>query len=165
MVINESLENVNFKYISGVPDEDDIENYDIIIIDDLMRQIKKSGFILDLFTQISHHNNQSVIILSQNIYTKGDIIRDLNLNTHYTIIFNQPRDENQVMKLAQQIKPRAIQNIMSAYEQATYKPHGYLLVDNTQFIRQEGLKEYFLRTRIVPTEETEYKFRPISFLI
>ena len=158
-IYNHPLENVNFKYINGVPEEEDIENADIIIIDDLMRQIRKNGFVLDLFTQISHHNNQSVIILSQNLYTKGEIIRDLNLNSHYVIIFKSPRDQRQVMALGNQIKPREINYFMSSYEQATESSHGYLLIDN----RQETREDFRLRTRIIPTEESNYKFRPIIF--
>src|SRR5882724_5747764 len=95
-IYEESISNANLKYVEGIPDEEDIVGYDIIIIDDLMTEIKNSKFIVDLFTKGSHHNKQSVILLTQNLYHKGSIVRDLNLNSHYIIIFKSPRDKMQI---------------------------------------------------------------------
>ena len=49
------LENVLFKYIEGIPTEDDVEGFDMIVLDDLMSEIKNSKFVIDLFTKGSHH--------------------------------------------------------------------------------------------------------------
>src|SRR6267154_1308206 len=42
------LKNVDFKYIEGIPEEEEIEGYDIVVIDDLMSEIKNSKFVVDL---------------------------------------------------------------------------------------------------------------------
>jgi hypothetical protein len=154
------LKNVNFKYINGIPEEDDIECCDIIVIDDLMTEIKNSKFVLDLFTKGSHHNNQSVFILTQNLYHKGPIVRDLNLNSHYLIIFKSPRDKMQIKALAKQIYPNASGYFMSAYEQSTSAPHGYLIVD----LKQDTPDDLRLKTRIIPSEESQNCFEPFGFI-
>ncbi len=160
-IYKKPLRNVNFKYVEGIPDEEDIENNHIIIIDDLMTEIKNSKFIVDLFTKGSHHNNQSVFILSQNLYHKGPIVRDLNLNTHYLLIFKSPRDKLQIMALGRQMYPRRSEFFISAYEQATYKPHGYLLID----LKQDTPDELRLRTNIIPNEASNFTLNPQAFIL
>jgi hypothetical protein len=154
-IYSQPLKNVNFKYIEGLPEEDDVFGHDIIVIDDLMSELKNNKFVLDLFTKGSHHNHQSVILLTQNLYHKGPIMRDLNLNSHYLIIFKSPRDKMQIMTLAKQTHPNN-----SAYEQATFPPHGYLIVD----FKQDTPENLRLRTRVIPNEETNWKFEPIGFI-
>ena len=153
------LMNVSLKYIHGIPDEEDIEKFDIIVLDDLMVEIEKSKFVSDLFTRISHHNNQSIFLLTQNLYHKGPIFRTLNINTHYLVIFNNPRDKKQVCTLAQQASPYSYDYFMSAYDQATDEPHGYLIVD----CKQSTPKHLKLRGRIIPNKETNYQFLPLGF--
>lgn len=154
------LKNVNFKYIDGIPDEEDILGCDVIVLDDLMSEMQNNKFIVNLFTKGSHHYGQSVFILTQNLYHKGTIVRDLNLNSHYLIIFKSPRDKMQIMALAKQIYPRNSSYFMSAFEQATFEPHGYLLVD----LKQNTPEDIRLRTRIVPSKETDFKLSPFAFI-
>jgi hypothetical protein len=159
-IYSEPLKNVDFKYIDGLPEEDDVVGFDVIVIDDLMSELKNNKFVLDLFTKGSHHNNQSVILLTQNLYHKGPIVRDLNLNSHYLIIFKSPRDKMQIMTLAKQTHPNNAGFFMSAYEQASFPPHGYLIVD----FKQDTPENLRLRTRVIPNEETNCKFEPIGFI-
>ena len=154
------LRNVNFKYIEGIPEEEDVLGFDIIVIDDLMAELKNSKFVLDLFTKGSHHNHQSVILLTQNLYHKGPIVRDLNLNSHYLIIFKSPRDKMQIMTLAKQVQPNASNFFMSAYEQATQASHGYLIVD----FKQDTPENLRLKSRIIPCKESEWKFLPFGYI-
>jgi hypothetical protein len=159
-IYQKSLRNVNFKYIEGIPEEEDVSGFDIIIIDDLMSELKNSKFVLDLFTKGSHHNHQSVILLTQNLYHKGPIVRDLNLNSHYLIIFKSPRDKMQIMTLAKQIHPNASNFFMSAYEQATQPSHGYLIVD----FKQDTPENLRLKSRIIPCAESDWKFLPFGYI-
>lgn len=159
-IYHQPIKNVNLKYIEGLPDEEDVLGYDVIVIDDLMSELKNNKFVLDLFTKGSHHNHQSVILLTQNLYHKGNIVRDLNLNCNYLIIFKSPRDKMQIMTLAKQTNPNDYGYFMSAYEQATYPPHGYLVVD----FKQDTPENLRLKTRIIPSEETDWKFKPFGFL-
>ena len=158
-IYNNPINNVNFKYIEGIPEEEECENYDIIILDDLMSEIKNNKFVIDLFTKGSHHNRQSVILLTQNLYHKGPIMRDINLNSHYLIIFKSPRDKMQIMALARQLYPNMANYFMSAYEQATEFPHGYLIVD----LKQDTPDYLRLKSRIIPCEDTNFKLLPIGY--
>ena len=73
-----------------------IESFDthnqLIILDDLMNETKDNSEILDIFTKKSHHRNISIILLTQNIFAKGSCVRTMSLNSHYLILFNNPRD-------------------------------------------------------------------------
>ena len=159
-IYGEPIANVDFKYYEGIPEEEDVEGFDIIVIDDLMTELKNSKFVIDLFTKGSHHNHQSVIILMQNLYHKGPIVRDLNLNSHYLLIFKSPRDKMQIYALAKQIYPTNSKYFMSAFEQATQIPHGYLLLD----LKQDTPEDLRLRTRIIPSKETGFELKPYGFI-
>ncbi len=159
-IYEKPMANVNFKYIEGIPEEEDVENYDIIIIDDLMSEMKNSKFVVDLFTKGSHHNQQSVIILMQNLYHKGSIVRDLNLNAHYIIIFKSPRDKMQIYALAKQVYPTNFKYFMSSYELATQVPHGYLVLD----LKQDTPEDLRLKTQIIPSEKTGYSLKVVGFI-
>lgn len=145
-------------YMEGIPNEDDIESFNVIVLDDLITEINNSKFIVDLFTKISHHRNISVFILSQNIFYRSPIYRDISLNAHYIIIFKSPRDSTQINVLARQICGSNWKFFISAFDQATDHPYGYLLVD----LKQDTPIELRLRTRVLPNESN--KLDPIIFV-
>ena len=60
----------------------DNEKKKLFILDDLMRE-SSSDVILDLFTKGSHHKNISVIFITQNVFHKGKVLRDISLNRKY----------------------------------------------------------------------------------
>jgi hypothetical protein len=159
-IYKKQLKNVNFKYIEGLPEEEDILGQDVIVIDDLMVEISKNKFILNLFTKFSHHNNQTVILLTQNLYHKGPIIRDLNLNVHYLIIFKTPNDKLQILTLAKRVYPKESGFFISAYEQATEDKHGYLMLD----FKQDTPEYLRLKTNLIPSEKTNWKYLPVGFI-
>ena len=125
-------------FISGMPEIDEIpsDSKTLIILDDLMTESGKSMEIADLFTREAHHNNISVILLVQNIFHKGIKMRDISLNASYIIIFKNPRDKRQIISLGCQIFPTDVKYLEDAYEQATERPHGYLLIDLTQHTKE-----------------------------
>ena len=59
----------------------------LIILDDLMGQ--NESIVADLFTKGSHHNNMSVIYITQNIFHQGKRQRDISINSHYLIFFQK----------------------------------------------------------------------------
>lgn len=156
-----SILNVNFKYVYGFPTEEEIFDCDIIVVDDLMAELSKNKEILNLFTKGSHHNNKSVFFVTQNIFHKGPIMRDLNLNTHYLTIFKNPRDRMQIMCLARQLFPGATKFFLSAFNMATENAHGYLFID----LKQDTPDEFRLRSNIIPTEGKLEYWRPIGYFI
>ena len=58
----------NIEFREGLPQNNDWVNDPkpkLIIMDDLMRESSSSGAIVNLFTKGSHHNNLSVIFITQ----------------------------------------------------------------------------------------------------
>ena len=54
---------------------------------------------------------------------------NISLNTHYIILFENPRDSQQISTLAGQMYPGNLQFLIEAYQDATKKPHGYLFIN------------------------------------
>lgn len=133
------------EFCQGVPEtfsNDDKTNV-LYVLDDLMTSIN-SQHISDLFTKYSHHLNISVIVLLQNVFTKGEFVRTMSLNTKYLVMFNNVRDKQQFAYLARQIEPHNSKELLRIYNEATNRPHGYLICDFQQ--EQSPLLRY--RTNI-----------------
>lgn len=101
-----------------------------IILDDLMDEANVE--VSKLFTKGSHHKNLSVFIVVQNLFHQSKIMRTISLNSHYMILFKNPRDASQIRHLGSQLFPGKNKFLVDAYKQATLRPHGYLLLDLTQ---------------------------------
>jgi hypothetical protein len=106
--------------------------------------------VADLFTKTSHHRNLSVICLLQNFFHKNPHIRTITLNTHYAVLFKNPRDTGQFSVLARQMYGSKWKFAAEAFDDATRDPHTYLLVD----LHPETPDNYRLRARIFPGEQT-----------
>ena len=158
-IYSEPINNVEIKYINEMPNEEDIYGYDIVVVDDLMHKLDKNVYISMLFTAGTHHDNQSVVVLTQNFYQKGEVCNILRKNAHYVILFKDPGDTSQVRTISWRMFPENPKYLISAYRLATSVPHGYLLIDRTQTTEDDCR----LRTRIVPEKITNYKLEPIGF--
>lgn len=126
----------------------------LIIIDDLMRQSSASSAICDLFTKNSHHNNLSVIYITQNLFHQDRGQRDVSLNSHYIVIFRNVRDRGQIQHLARQVYPEDPRFLQEAYWDATSQPYGYLLLD----LKQSTPDNCRFRTCIFPEDEFQYVY-------
>ena len=58
-------------------------------------QCAKSELIAQAFTQKRHHQNLSVILIFQNLYCQGNVMRNVLLNIEYVVLFRNPRDKSQ----------------------------------------------------------------------
>ena len=118
-------------FVEGVPS--DLETLinpsirNLVVIDDLMRELGNDQRITNLFTKGSHHRNLSVIFLLQNIFHRGKELRDVSLNCHYLVLFKSPRDSSQVTHLAKQMFPGHTKYLQELFQDATKRPYGYLL--------------------------------------
>ena len=128
----------------------------LIIVDDLMSESPSGCVIANLFTKGSHHNNLSVIFVTQNIFHQGKGMREISLNTHYMVIFRNPRDRAQIQHLSRQVCPDEPRFLQEAYHDATSKPYGYLLLD----LKQETPDNCRYRTSIFPDDEYTYVYVP-----
>ena len=125
----------NLKVQRGIPaDIDEIATGQpcLVILDDLMHDANQDSTVSDLFTKQSHHNNISVILITQNIFHQGRQSRDISLNCKYFVLVKNPRDQKQFGVLARQMWPSRWRDVEQVYKDATHNPHSYLVIDCAQ---------------------------------
>jgi hypothetical protein len=76
--------------------------------------------------------------------------RDVTLGTYhwYLVLLKNVRDKNQFTYLARQVFPEDSDGLYKAYQDATQRPHGYLVLDLSQD-KEDRLR---FRTIIFPSE-------------
>ena len=107
----------------------DVNKRNLIVFDDQMINASKDKWIVNLFTRDSHHRNLSVIYIVQNLFHQGKGSRSINMNSHYLVLFMNPRDKLQILTLAKQMYPGQTDFFLNQYEEAVKRPFGYLLID------------------------------------
>ena len=118
------------KFVEGVLDMNFLDGgkkRTLLIIDDLLSETDAK--VTKIFTKGSHHLNCSVIYVSQNLFNKGMENRNICLNTHYLVLFKNPKDSAQIVYLSRQILPDTIKYFKESFADATPFPCGYLLID------------------------------------
>ena len=126
----------------GIPTEDDFEpvqQYDLIVLDDLQNEMKTDSNITSLFLKQSHHRQFFVIVLQQNIYGDKEQ-RYRNANAHYWVAFNNPRNQRQLSDFLSRMYAsggkRAVEGIFKHILE-TDGNYGYLFVDFTPDMRAD----------------------------
>ena len=115
----------------------------------MMDQADCNPDIQKLFTVDSHHMNISIFFITQNLFSKGKCMRTISLNSNYMLIFNNPRDRQQIRTLSRQMFPNNPKLLSECYEDATEaKQFGYLFLDLTQKTKQK----HRIQTNILPGE-------------
>ena len=140
------------EFVSGIPenitDDDyfDVSKNNVLVLDDMMTHCHNDDRITKLFSVGSHHRNLSIFHLVQNVFHQGKETRNISLNTHYLIVFKNPRDNQQVQVLGRQMYPRKTKFFMEAFDDATSSPYGYLFLD----LKPCTLEPYRVRSNILP---------------
>ena len=148
-------DNVSVDYVNGLPMQDEISGHDIIIIDDLMTELGNNKDLSALFTKGSHHQNLSVIFITQNFYHQASQMRTLHVNSHYIIMMNSPRGKSSLRHLGSDLF--ANRNfLVNAYEDATKEPFSYIRIDLTQ----QTPDKYRITTNLVPKPY----FKPVFYI-
>jgi hypothetical protein len=80
----------------------------------------------------------------------------MNLNTHYIVMFKNPRDANGVVTLARQMYPNKSKFVLEAFEDAAKQSYGYLFVD----LKLETGERYRIRTSIFPDNHRQFVYIP-----
>ena len=144
------------RFEEGLPTADMFEatTRNLIVIDDLMMETDER--VTTLFTKKSHHRNTSVLYLVQNLFPKNKESRTISLNTHYMVVFKNPRDATQMSHLARQMYPRRTKFALDAFKDATTVPYGYLLID----LKQDTPEDMRLRACIFPDNDVQYVYLP-----
>lgn len=150
---NEGLVDEFFSASETFPTFDEVSNLvrpykdrggSVVIFDDLMTKVTTD--FEQMFCNLSHHENCSIIFLTQMLYYDNKIYRTMALNAHYYVLMKNDRAKLQVSFLSRQVCPDNPGVIMKAYEKATNKPYGYLILD----FRAQTPEEIKLRTDIFP---------------
>ena len=147
----------------GLPDGNILEFLDsfgdvrkFVVLDDMMHAVVSDARVTQLFTQGSHHRNLSVLYITQNIFSQGKEARTIALNSHYLILFKNPRDKQQILHLGRQMYPGKRQVLLESYEDATKRPFGYLMI----CLRADVDEQYRLSTNVLPQEEPRVYYIP-----
>jgi hypothetical protein len=121
---------------NGMPSLDEIHEMVIpfkndggsmIIFDDSMSSVNPDFELL--FCNLSHHDNCSIIFMTQNLFFQDKSFRTMSLNSHYIVLMKNDRDKQQISILSKQISPNNSNYIIEAYKDATKHPYNYLLLD------------------------------------
>ena len=143
------------EFVKGIPESLENDSYldvdkrNLIVIDDQMIEAGKDNRIVNLFTKGSHHRNLSVIYIVQNLFHQGKGNRSISLNSHYLVLFKNPRDKLQILTLAKQMYPGSTDFFLKQYEKAVRRPYGYLFED----LRPTATDRCRLQTNVLPGEE------------
>ena len=143
----QSMRNVQFE--DGLPPSIGSLRNALVIIDDLMCELANNSQLSRLFTKGSHHRNLSVIFITQNLFHQGKEMRNIHLNSHYMVLFKNPRDKSQIMHLAKQMYPGKSKSFQQAFLDATLPEFGYLFID----LRPETNDVCRLRTHIFDADK------------
>ena len=102
-----------------------------------MADCSKDQRIADLFTRGSHHRGILVLYLTKNSFPPGKLSQTISLNSHYMIIFRNPIDSLGITTLPKEMFPKRGNYFLKAFQDATSKPYGYLVVDCHQLTPEE----------------------------
>jgi predicted kinase len=147
-------ENIVKEWIEKLPSTDDIiektlahkESGSVIIIDDFAQQLNRDT--IDIFTKLCHHTNSVIILLTQNLFSKNPVFREISLNATYIVLFKNPRDASQIITYARQFAPGRSKYIVDAFREATRKPYSYMLFD----LHQSTPDSIRVRSNVLPHE-------------
>ena len=128
----------------GIPTNDQITEYTstfnghwVLFCDDLSASVTNEKSMFDSYVMRSHHDNFSIINLTQNFYTQGKYARTMQLQVHYVYLLKTRRDRRQISILGSQMFPGRGRAFLECFEDATniHQPTldavrlpGYLLV-------------------------------------
>jgi len=99
----------------------------LLFFDDSMVSVDQN--FEQLFCNISHHENTSIIFLTQNLFFKDKSFRTMSLNSQYMVLLKNNRDITQVSILGKQVSPNNSAYITQSYQEATKLPYSYLMLD------------------------------------
>lgn len=135
-------------WTSSIYDEFSPNVRSLLIIDDLMSEMKNSDMLSILFSRGSSKRNLSIILIVQNLYFCGKAAVDVRRNSDYVVLFRSKQDKRQIRCFAQQICPENSKFFMDAFTDATAEPYGYMLVDLTNHCPDE----FMFRARLLEPE-------------
>ena len=127
----ESYPDLNEDLLSTI----DSQKNNFLIIDDQMENVIDNPIMSYLFTRISSHQNITVFFLTHNLFPKSKYMRNITINASYVVLMKNPSEKLQIRLFSNRIsEDKNDKRFIDAYRDATSKPYGYILVDQTQNI-------------------------------
>ena len=121
----------------------------LVVLDDMMIEMEADKRLAAMFTKM-RHKNISTIFLVQNLYFKSKYMTTVTRNSHYLVLFENPRDASMISTLGRQVYPETAKFLPDAFKQATEKPYGYLFLD----LKPGSDKRLRVREGVLPSEQT-----------
>jgi ABC-type Mn2+/Zn2+ transport system ATPase subunit len=118
------LQKSGINVYAGVPSEDVIKSFPkplLLILDDLLLSIDEKT-LSEIFVKKAHHQNFSVIFVTQNLFEKK--IKVARQNAQYLVIMRSPNSALSVRNIGTQLFPRQLDFFLDAYRQATKESYG-----------------------------------------
>ena len=98
----------------------------LLVLDDLFDEAAQSKDFLALVVA-GRHRNVHLMVLRHNLFQRTKNSKTIDLNVTQIVLFNSPRDSEQIGVLGRQLGERHA--TMEAYKGATQKPFGHLMID------------------------------------
>ena len=98
----------------------------LLIFDDFSDELLKSKDFTRIATA-GRHLGLHVLYIKHNLFHKSPLGRDVELQLTHIVLFQSPRDINQIERLGQQLGKQKF--VTLCYKDATSKPFGFLLID------------------------------------
>ena len=135
----ELVQGMDFKLDKNIPT--------LLIIDDQMADCNSK--LTDLFTVCAHHDNCSIIFVSQVLFLQDKAYKTACQNAMYLILFRSPRCKAQIGHLARQMfSGNKAKEMMKAFDDATSKPFSNMIID----FKPDTPDQMRLKTNILPDE-------------
>jgi hypothetical protein len=126
--LQKSVPSVEFH--KGLPDsyENDTSNPILYIFDDLMSDVANSKQMVNLFCGTSHHQNISIIFLTQVFFYKN--LNPLTRQLKYLVLMKNPRENSHIATIGRQMNAGKKNECLElAHADAMRKPFGYVFID------------------------------------
>ena len=88
-----------------------------------MNEVNSNGTISKLFTRGRSHLGCSLVLMLQNIFSKGSQSRTISINAQYQVLFRNPRDSLKISILARQLCPLNSKDFLEIYKRAMQRPY------------------------------------------
>jgi len=141
--VNENFPNLN--YLTQICEPFKSGNGSLVIFDDIMSDMTSD--FTKIFCNFSHHENASIILMTQNIFYDDKHFRNVTRNAHYYVLLNH-RDVQQISSLGRQICPSDPNYLTNAFMEATNRPYNYIILD----FRVDSPQEIRVRSNIFPNQ-------------
>lgn len=136
-------------------DSMDATKENMLVLDDQMTEAASGGksmvaALSKLFTKGSHHRRVTIVFIQQNAFEKA--LRTVSLQAQYYVLMKNPREEDQVGRLAPAKHKRRF--VLESFEDATESEFSHMLLD----MRQSTPNELRYLTQV--TEPVAYAYVP-----